>query len=1426
MPQQAARDPWLDALDAVQEAPPADPWLSALDDVQAEQPADTRSVFARAYDAAFTPPEAVTRTAAQVANAIDVADRDGVAPAGGMLEQVAQIPGAVADVARNLITEPTATIRGGLAGAVEGAASLLTPGDAALTALGFGPLARIVRGVRGGAQVAEGAQQAANLATVARGGERALDAETLSEAAAGVAQGAIGAAGMRQRPQAAPTPAPERRALPAGARYVAAPDGRVAPAGTDIPMAQAPDGSFVRGVPAEYARREIAGLLPEGRRVLVTPPPEGSVPRVPTAEDAAVGSVRATVADWEIDPYVPARQGVRPRQFSGDPGAADAPFVTPEQRRVLEVMREDLYEFRPQRGSFVNGVYTEGGEGYYARGGPGSPVGDDIRIISGQHVGNVEMIAAIDELLAGNRPTNRLHTAAIDAAQGYIEGREGYRGPLLPMDAPEPVGAGAGAGAGVRPDDEGFDRFMAGFDDIEADPRGEPGEAGFILPELAQNVAGAVAGGSAGLASADEDDSTLNKAARAAGGAVLGAAAPSVLRGQRGARAAGPTLSPRVVADAVARVPRTGRQGDPIRDSLAGFEPFFEKFGSPVVRDGVAKVVRDNAGFAEQRRGTIPTRTLGTFANEVRVNVEKSLPKGTALTGEAVTAYARALQATTRKVEDLAARVNSPNASDADIAAFQAARAEQDVIAKSLVGARAEAGRALAAFNFWGGILDSGSINLIRDAVNPLRDEAARIAQGLAGLPNDPITRYRWLQTQNRATWGQQLRTYYLSNLLSGPLTHIRNGLGNLSNAVFDTATIPVAAGIDAARSAVTGAPRTVRLSELPHRAAGAVVGIEKGFHDALFALRHGIHPAALTRSLDAAALRGRLDLPAAELPGGGRNPLNYPFRALHAPDAFFRSMARESELDSILFNQARNEGRSGQALLDRVAELRASMSPEAVALRQQADEYASRSVFLEKPGDFTTRAVAWAESIPGIWLIVPFIKITSAIGRQGAQFSPFGFLMRAARQGEGRVRTMAQSRATAGTMAAGYLYWLAASGRLSGSGPSDPADRAALMESGWRPNSIRIGDRWYGYQTISPVNVPAAVVANSVEAWKERGSKPEEVTDVIAQTLARTANSFLDATFLSGVFDLAEALKEPETSAARLGGRTAANFLPASSLIRTVQRATDPVIRQPRTAREHAIAGVPGLSEQIEPRISRFGEPVTREGGPAQRVLDVFNSASVVEDPIAAELSRLGVKLSVPSASAAVPGGTSRPEETQLKQARGRAVRQVLERVINHPRYASLSDEEKTQAVERAIDRARDAASATVRRELAEKRVGTVYQHPQYGRVRLLGTMANGTIRVVRVLPDGSDGGRHFIVSASDLRDAVAEAANTPRPAAPVPQTRAQRNLKATAAGKFSGVLPGPISRAELETLLPDMGVTYDELRAEAERRGLTVTD
>ncbi len=1393
MPQRAS-DPWLSALDQVQEAK-GDPWLAALDAVKAPAP-DTRSVVSRAFDTVFTPPRAVTHAATAAADAID---------------------------APSLTRSPfRASVEGFAAGAVEGAASLLTPGDVALTATGFGPLARVIRGVRGGQQAVATAQRLANAATVVRGGERALDADSLTEAATGIGQAALGGVGLRgSRPAPAPAPVP-RRALPPGPRFVATPDGVVAPAGTDIPMTQAPDGSFVRGVPAEYARRDIRGLLTAGREPIITPPPAGAVPdmadpsfvrsvpaeyarheirgelppgprfhadasgNVATADradellaaldeiqarapsESSVQSVRPAVMARDIDTTQPTNKAITVRQYSSDPAAVDAPLLSDDDLRMLRVMREDLAVFTPQRGRLIRDP-NDPNSSIYAHGGAGSPVGDDIRVISRQHVGNDKIAAAIDDLIAGKAPTNKLHLAAIDAVRGYAEGRSGYRGPQLPMEGADPGSVGAVAarepvsvrpavapmervakmaesnrgaealeelqrlsgGAGARASGsyglaprkghiagqrneaiDDFDTFSQMFDDIEPGALGtEGGEGGFITPALSARLGGGALGGVVGAASGDEDEGTLKRAARIGLGMAAGAAAPSLFRrpgatpfsGSRGVSAPTPSVFQQMTGQAPGQ---RGRAGRPKADPMEGMDPFIGKF-NPLVQAGIRERIVANGGYDVQRRGVIDTETLGRFADEVRIHAEKTLPKGTALNAETLTAYARAVQQTQAKITTLAERVNAGTATDAEIVALQAAKVDADVLTKSLAGARSEAGRSLAAFRFLGGVLETGDVTLIRGVADSMRDEARALAKGLADQPNDPLVRYRWLQAQGKPTLWAKARSVYYANILSGVKTHERNILGNVANIASELAVTPAAAAADAVRSAVKGTPRTVYLDEMPAGVVGAIGGMERGWADMWFTLREGVSPDSLRRSVASGEL-GKLDIPRVEFGGGAANPFNWPGRALDGADTFFRSIARNGELYRLSHTQAKGEGLTGERFVERVADLRSGLAPDAPIFQEQAAEYARRSVFQEKPGKIASW-VLQGHQVPVVGhvmpFVLPFVKTPANIFRQGLEFSPAGVLMKAARQG-GRAGAQAQGRAVVGSLAAGYLAWLAATGRLSGNGPRDPADRAALMESGWRPNSVRIGDSWVNYQLFQPVSVQAALISNAFEAWQQGGASLEDAPDLIAQTLARSANSFLDQSFFSGMFDFVEAIRDSERSAGRMAARTAQGAVPFIGAVRTAQQAMDPVVRQPKGTAETFMSALPVLSERVQPRIGQFGQEIVREGGPLRRAADPFNVSSVVQDPVGDELLRLGVSVGLPSN--VVQGATlTRDQRTEVQQRRGEAVRAALDRLVSSRAYTRMTtDEQRIDAIEEAIERARHFESLAIRRDLRRDRL------------------------------------------------------------------------------------------------------------------------
>jgi hypothetical protein len=291
------------------------------------------------------------------------------------------------------------------------------------------------------------------------------------------------------------------------------------------------------------------------------------------------------------------------------------------------------------------------------------------------------------------------------------------------------------------------------------------------------------------------------------------------------------------------------------------------------------------------------------------------------------------------------------------------------------------------------------------------------------------------------------------------------------------------------------------------------------------------------------------------------------------------------------------------------------------------------------------------------------------------------------------------------GTVLLAPLAWLAATGRLSGAGPSDPAERAALMESGWRPNSIRVGDKWVEYALFQPVSVQASIIANAFEGWQKDGAHEQDLGAVVGEVLARVGNTVLEQSFLSGLNDVFEALKNPERSGANIVGRMAHSFTPFAGAQRSVTQAMDSTVRQPKTARDVFLTNVPGQSQKVQPRLTRFGEPVQRPGGAAMAV-DPFNTSPVVQATVPIELTRLGVSVSLPSDRLQLPDGAklSPDQSLALRQEKGRALYQALNRMISSPNYQRLSDVQRRAVLERVKDEANRTTNARTRRDVVRE--------------------------------------------------------------------------------------------------------------------------
>lgn len=952
------------------------------------------------------------------------------------------------------------------------------------------------------------------------------------------------------------------------------------------------------------------------------------------------------------------------------------------------------------------------------------------------------------ELILGKEATGSdLLEQMADAARS---GRKTVR-PFRPEDYADPAGIRPGARWWESADEPAFLR------ELTPEMVDEPGAAGFISTELASTLGGGLAGGAAGATQGETPEERLRNALLGAtAGAAGGYGLTRLLRGRvPGNSTPGATTQGASPSAQILRAAELGEQIPPplfgkprqmdtsagrVRfvDDTTGDTPLItlpkaEQPYPPQVRQpkaqredlgldhfpeeqrGTLQELVDTYGLdalEEQRRGRMPNARTDALSRELVAHGGKKLTPGTNLPAEGHRHFVNTLASVHQKVRELGARISQTGGTDAEQMEMSKLVAAQEVLFFSYAGLRTEAGRALQQYRMLANVLPT-ELRVVRDLLNRgrIRKDLAELSDMLANLGDDPdgVKTFQLFRNKQTRTLADRIGSYFTANILSGLQTQERNFLGGAARTFGRLASKPVIGGLDALESMLTGKPRQVYSSEALHEAQGVIAGMDRAVRDAFQTLKLGFSPEAIKAGL---ADVDRLYYPKSEFAGGGKNPLNWVGRGMEAADRFWRSLNASMELHGLTYAEARRaaekQGLTGSAydsfVARQIAEARANPSKD---LQRRVNKTAERAVYQEDNA-LANQLNALKKHAPALHYVIPFVKTVANIFKQGIEHTPIGFAMQRARSDDLRERAIAQGEAAMGTLAMLPIAYYAATGRMSGSGPRDPAERARLYETGWRPHSVNIplpaalaqslgasasedGTYWVSYALAQPFSIPAAIVANGFEAFDEVSRNASEKTreqaasDIVTQTLARVGKSALDQSFLSGLGSFVEAINDPERAAEGFFGRTAQGFVPLSGALRNVARVMDPVVRQPEGILESFQANLPGLSQRVQPRVTRFGEPVVRHDSSA---LVVPETSPVQRDAISDELQRLGITLAVPTdRMTGIDRQLTREESLEVRQTRGRTVRALLSAVMGAPGYENLPDVVKSELLQRALE-------------------------------------------------------------------------------------------------------------------------------------------
>ena len=124
------------------------------------------------------------------------------------------------------------------------------------------------------------------------------------------------------------------------------------------------------------------------------------------------------------------------------------------------------------------------------------------------------------------------------------------------------------------------------------------------------------------------------------------------------------------------------------------------------------------------------------------------------------------------------------------------------------------------------------------------------------------------------------------------------------------------------------------------------------------------------------------------------------------------------------------------------------------------------------------------ANKLPGVKLIVPFIRTPTNILKFAMERTPLAPIMKSVRAdilAGGARRDTALARISMGSMAMAVTASYAAQGVITGGGPSDPALKSHLYNQGWQPYSVKIGDKYYAYGRLEPLGMMMGLAADAV---------------------------------------------------------------------------------------------------------------------------------------------------------------------------------------------------------------------------------------------------------------------------------------------------------------------------------------------------------
>lgn len=635
--------------------------------------------------------------------------------------------------------------------------------------------------------------------------------------------------------------------------------------------------------------------------------------------------------------------------------------------------------------------------------------------------------------------------------------------------------------------------------------------------------------------------------------------------------------------------------------------------------------------------------------------------KGQAMNAEQSLAIRRLWAASGERVAS-AAREMAKTPTPQNAFVFRRAMALHGTIQREVIAARTETARALQQWAIPAGT-DEFVARQMQDLVTLYGDVdvSQSLAQKLASLADegnlaaiDEVSRNGALAATSEA-----VTTYWVQGLLTGPKTQMVNAGSNSAVVFLQQAERAVAAQIGALRGTVdpvevgeaaamfhgmvSSLPDAVRLMAKAYKTGESGFGIGK----VELPRRRPISTEALGNTtsdsfnavMNAPIISHGINAFGAIIDGISTRPLM-------AADEFFKTINYRSELHAQAFRQSAQEVRAGGVKAqDQQARMVDLLMDPSEAMQNQARDFAQYATFTNDAGDMARIVNKLRNRVPMTRYVFPFVNTVANILRFATERSPAAPLLgdvRADIRAGGARADMAVAKMGVGSMMMALAYDHALQGRITGSGPTNLAERQALMRMGWRPNSIRFGDRFFSFSRLDPMGAQLAVAANMAEMTLNSDLDPGEDYDEAAyRSIGAVGQMMMDKAYLKGASDLFSAMDEPQRYAPAYFENLLGSFVPA--IIREAETFVDPELRAASNTLENIKMRIPGMSADLPKRHDLWGREISFQSGLGSLydAVSPIYSARLDAEPVDQEFMKLGYFPGMPSRNVTIGGET-----------------------------------------------------------------------------------------------------------------------------------------------------------------------------------------